>query len=343
MKLEKKNPVDIAFALGRVLDKDNKYYLLNSNEFNNNEYPILDIGQIAVDYYNLDLHKWASIVEKSEGRNFTEFLVNIIKKALKEYNYAIAVLLSNELIILTNELIDSKNYKTFYDNKFNEFPGFYDMYLKHYGNIPNESSDIKEILESFVCYIGTYSNMYKAFISAFFEGKKESITIINDFFSKSMELKYTIIPNIDEKNSTYFFQEIFKIDRLNDFMMFDILKIIERNININICDNCSKYFIPKNKSNEKYCNNIFENGKTCKEVSYQIKLNNNEADKIYRNAYKTQNAKKQRNYYIKNIELKFKNWSVLAKEQKDMCKSGRITIEEFKKWLENNNNWHKNN
>ena len=29
-----------------------------------------------------------------------------------------------------------------------------------------------------------------------------------------------------------------------------------------ICENCGKYFIPKNKSNEKYCNNIFKNGKT---------------------------------------------------------------------------------
>lgn len=341
MKLEKKYPVDIDFMLGSALDKDNKYYLLNSNEFNNNEYPVLDIGQIAVDYFNMDLHKWASIINDSEGNDFTEFLVNIIKGSLKEYNYVLSVLLCNELILLTNELLDSKDYTTFYENKFHEIPGFYDTYLKHYGSIPNESSNIEEILTSLISYIGTYKNLYKVFIKDFFENKQEAVGIINELFPKSMELKYTIIPNIDVKSNTYCFQEIFKITTLNDFMKYDILKIIERRMNINVCKNCGKYFIPRNKSNEKYCDNIFENGKTCKELSYQLKLNNNEVERIYRNSYKTQNAKKQRNSHIKNIEDKFKNWSIMAKEQKDLCKNGSITIEEFKKWLEDNADWHK--
>ena len=30
MKLEKKYPIDIAFMTGSALDKDNKYYILNS-------------------------------------------------------------------------------------------------------------------------------------------------------------------------------------------------------------------------------------------------------------------------------------------------------------------------
>ena len=340
MKLEKKYPVDIAIYLGNLLDKDNKYYLLNQNEFNNNEYPILDIGQIIVDYYNMDLHKWASIIENSKGKDFTEFLVNIIKASLKEYNYALSVLLCNELIILTNELLDSKDYKSFYDEKFNEIPNFYDTYLEHYGKIPDESSDINEILTSFISYIGTYSNLYKEFIKYFLEDKKEAVEIINEIFPESMELKYTIIPNIDMEEKTYFFQEIFKIIRLNDFMKFDTLKIIERKVNINICENCGKYFIPKNKSNEKYCNNIFKNGKTCRELSYQLKLNNDDVEQLYRISYKTQNAKKQRNHHIKNIETKFKTWSIRAKEKKDMCKKGDITIEQFKKWLEENKNWH---
>lgn len=341
MELSKNYPVNIAFMIGSALDKDNKYYLLNSNEFNSNEYPILDIGQIAVDYFNMDLHKWASIIANSKGDNFTEFLINIIKDSSKEFNYVLSVLLCNELILLVNELLDSKNYTTFYENKFHEIPEFYDTYLKHYGSIPNETSDTKEILASLISYIGTYKKLYKIFIKDFFENKQEAIGIINELFPNSMELKYTIIPNIDVKNNTYFFQEIFKITTLNDFMKYDILKIIERKININVCENCGKYFIPKNKSNEKYCNNIFEKEKTCKELSYQLKLNNNEVEKLYRNSYKTQNAKKQRNSHIKNIESKFKNWSIMAKEQKDLCKNGSITIETFKKWLEDNNDWHK--
>lgn len=44
MKPEKRFPVDIVVVLGNILEKDNKYYLLNCNEFNNNEYPIMNIG-----------------------------------------------------------------------------------------------------------------------------------------------------------------------------------------------------------------------------------------------------------------------------------------------------------
>ena len=270
MKLEKKYPVDIAFMIGSALDKDNKYYILNSNEFNNNEYPILNIGQIAVDYFNMDLHKWASIIDNSKGNNFTEFLVNIIKDSSEEYNYVLSVLLCNELILLINELLNSKNYTTFYENKFHEISEFYDTYLKHYGSIPNESSDIQEILTSLITYIGTYKNLYKVFIKDFFEDKQEAVSIINELFPKSMELKYTIIPKIDIKNNTYFFQEVFKITTLNDFMKYDILKIIERKIKINICKNCGKYFIPDFQYNSKYCNNIYAYNKTCREIAAQI-------------------------------------------------------------------------
>lgn len=41
---------------------------------------------------------------------------------------------------------------------------------------------------------------------------------------------------------------------------------------------------------------------------------------------------------MKNIETKFKTWSIMAKEQKDMCKKGNIIIEMFKHWLEENKN-----
>lgn len=164
-------------------------------------------------------------------------------------------------------------------------------FLEYYGKVPEELSDISAILLSFISYIGTYSNLYKEFIKYFFEGKKEAITIINEIFSESMELKYTIIPNIDMQNKTYLFQEIFKIIRLNDFMKFDTLKIIEIKININICENCGKYFIPKNKSNEKYCNNIFKSGKTCRELSYQLKFNNDKVEQLYRSSYKTPKSK----------------------------------------------------
>lgn len=32
------------------------------------------------------------------------------------------------------------------------------------------------------------------------------------------------------------------------------------------CKNCGKFFVPDNRVDELYCNSIYENNKTCKEV-----------------------------------------------------------------------------
>ena len=41
-----------------------------------------------------------------------------------------------------------------------------------------------------------------------------------------------------------------------------------------ICDKCGKYFIPKNKSNEKYCDNLFKDNKSSKKIAYQLNKKN---------------------------------------------------------------------
>lgn len=281
------------------------------------------------------------IVKQAEGKNYTDLIVNIVKSSLEEYNYALSILLCNELIMLTNELLDAESYKAYYDNIFESIPVLREVYIKNYGKIPDETSDVKEVFATFAIYIFLENKIYKIFAQRFLENKEEAFKIINDIFPKSMELKYTIIPEVDNKDNTYFFYETFKMTSMNDFLKFDTLKMIERGVKVNICANCGKYFIPQSKSNEKYCNNTFSDGKTCKALSYKIRLNGDEVEQLYRKAYKTQNAKKQRYAHIPNIEERFKNWSIAAKNKKELCNSGKIKIEEFKKWLEDNKDWNK--
>ena len=102
---------------------------------------------------------------------------------------------------------------------------------------------------------------------------------------------------------------------------------------------CDKLFISVNKSNEKYCTYKFKGEKTCRDLSYTIHLQKNELSNILRKKYRTENAKKNRNKHIPNIEEKFKDWYKKAKEQKELCEKEEITIEEFKKWLEDNSKW----
>lgn len=84
---------------------------------------------------------------------------------------------------------------------------------------------------------------------------------------------------------------------------------------------------------------FLESGKTCKELSYEIKLQNDELTNIYRKAYKTQNAKKNRNKHIKDINIRFNQWVKEAQKQKKKCIENKISLEDFRKWLKDNENW----
>ena len=75
-------------------------------------------------------------------------------------------------------------------------------------------------------------------------------------------------------------QEIAKVVKTENLLPYNylckniiptfVIELLElttiENIEIKRCKNCGKFFVPENRSDELYCSNIFENGKTCKEV-----------------------------------------------------------------------------
>ena len=117
-----------------------------------------------------------------------------------------------------------------------------------------------------------------------------------------------------------------------------ILELIKNNTPIYICKNCGNYFIPSSKKNTLYCDNIFENGKTCQEIgamiTYNEKLKKDEINSLYR---KTLSAKKMlanRNPDIPMYLEKYEKWKNEANKFKKDIKHGKKTEEEFKQWIE---------
>lgn len=117
-----------------------------------------------------------------------------------------------------------------------------------------------------------------------------------------------------------------------------ILELVKNNIPIYICKNCGNYFIPSSKKNTLYCDNTFENGKTCQEIgamiTYNEKLKKDEINSLYR---KTLSAKKMlanRNPDIPMYLEKYEKWKNKANEFKKDIKKGLKTEEEFLKWIE---------
>lgn len=120
--------------------------------------------------------------------------------------------------------------------------------------------------------------------------------------------------------------------------LISILNLVQNNIPIAICKNCGNYFIPSSKKNTLYCDNIFENGKTCQEIgamiTYNEKLKKDEITSLYR---KTLSAKKMlanRNPDIPMYLEKYEQWKKEANEFRQKIKKGKKTEEEFKQWIE---------
>ncbi len=132
------------------------------------------------------------------------------------------------------------------------------------------------------------------------------------------------------------FTEILEFVWLSDLMSYCLYQVFKINITINKCANCGKYFIPSSRADEIYCDNIFKGNRTCKQIGYEQKVKSDEFMRAYRTAYKTMNAKKNRN--IKNnphAEKDFAKWTYAAKDKLDAAQNGKISLAEFKEWLKN--------
>ena len=130
--------------------------------------------------------------------------------------------------------------------------------------------------------------------------------------------------------------EVYTFESYNDFILYRAAAL---NIQFNKCKNYGKYFVPTTKSNEIYCTRVFRNGKTCRDIGYELSVQSDEITKLYRNAYKTQNAKKQRNKDIANVDKLFSNWASEAKKMYKLCKDNKIKFDELSKWLKDNQDW----
>lgn len=151
------------------------------------------------------------------------------------------------------------------------------------------------------------------------------------FFNYSAKIKY----NISFHDGAI--QEHFEINSIDSFCIFAIARLHNSHIVVKRCENCGDFFVPSVRSDEVYCNKVLSNGRTCKQVGYENKINSDEVLREYRKAYKTKNAFKNRNKHNNlNAEKDFKKWVYAAKQKIEDCRNGIITLEEFKEWLKTN-------
>ena len=120
-------------------------------------------------------------------------------------------------------------------------------------------------------------------------------------------------------------------------LLIELLEIAKLNIEIKKCRNCGKFFVPNNRSDEIYCSNIYENGKTCKEIGHfkvqQKLIQENDDLRIYRNVYQKLLLRTRRNPNNDQYERDFNEFKQKNIELKEKIEKGEMSQAEYMEWL----------
>ena len=134
-------------------------------------------------------------------------------------------------------------------------------------------------------------------------------------------------------NSSYFIECTDIIQTL----LIELLEIAKLNIEIKKCRNCGKFFVPDNRSDEIYCSNIYENGKTCKEIGHfkvqQKLIQENDDLRIYRNVYQKLLLRTRRNPNNTKYAREFEFFKDDNNKWKENISKGISTEKEYIDWL----------
>ncbi|MDD5146913.1 MAG: DUF6076 domain-containing protein [Candidatus Pacebacteria bacterium] len=134
--------------------------------------------------------------------------------------------------------------------------------------------------------------------------------------------------------------EMVTSDNIAAICYVEFKKMLEINSRLRKCANCNKYFIVTGRIDTKYCKRTDEHGRTCQEIGpikkFYNKQNKDPLMELYRKTYKTLwtrtiASKKTGRRIDKSVLDDWRNKATLKMTE---VKEGKISIKEFKEWLE---------
>lgn len=204
----------------------------------------------------------------------------------------------------------------------------------------NEDLNDLSIKQRFYIFQRLHESYYINFDNLYFQNSYSFIypgdfnNTLNRITEKSLIKR---IKEYDPHNNKLTFSNFFESSDLYTIFYIVLYNLIQiPDTYIKRCKNCNQYFITS-KSNTVFCENVFTENKSCREIGNQLlqKKKENE-DKVY-GKYRKLYAKKamavRRNPDIKYYADEYESWKKKAKQFMNDIRDGRKTYEEFDKWL----------
>ncbi|CDA16441.1 putative uncharacterized protein [Clostridium sp. CAG:571] len=285
------------------------------------------IGTLLCDFLNCNFRATDSVKNFVQEYSLTLFS-EIIKNELKN------IYDTDEYEKLISELVEK------YGDKLESIKEDFIYDVNYLFNI-NQLEEIKDLTSLQIFYILTMSKTNSKALSHF-ENDKLDIAL-GDLSRLNAPLNI-----IDEDQAI----EMVKVnkDRIlpipytfesNDICQLLIIELQEivcmDKFEIKKCKNCGKYFVPEKRTDELYCNNVYEDGRTCKEIgSFKVKqkmINDDNDLRTYRNVYQKLLLRTRRNPDNIQYEKEFEKFKEDNREMRDKLDKGKVTYEEYVEWL----------
>ena len=142
--------------------------------------------------------------------------------------------------------------------------------------------------------------------------------------------------NIGGEANKMFVAEVLNTESADELFSFWMSKYLKAQMKARPCKYCGRLFVPFLRQDSEYCDRLIEgSSKTCKELGavklYERRKVEEPAVKEYKRAYKTHFA---RIAYGRMTEEDFRAWSEKARQLRDECRDGRLSLVEFIAWLD---------
>ncbi len=134
-------------------------------------------------------------------------------------------------------------------------------------------------------------------------------------------------------------QSHYRVSCYDDICVATLEFVVKHNLNINRCQNCGQYFVPRNRSDEIYCDNLApqDQSKTCKQYgSARIWYSKMMDDAVLKQCKNLYSEKQMRAYRCPDVKAYADNFDLFKRqslEWKKRYKAGKCTAEEFTAWL----------
>lgn len=209
-------------------------------------------------------------------------------------------------------------------------------------------TNIKSTLENFCTYINTKRSDVKTYLlwDMQLPTSTHQFGVLDDYedtqavyLQKSIEFeRFTSSNTINRLINVKKYQITNFLDLLNLLIDF----YFDNKYTINKCEYCGKYFIPDNRSDEKYCSNPCPDcpSKTCKEYASKklydekkksdvIKKAHYNTSQYFRMKIKRAKTEREEYSYTRKLEIYMENYE----KKKKKFDNNKITEDEFANWI----------